>query len=108
MMASTAQAKIEPDQDSLRVRQVADDFAHRLGEFAHQRRHGDDLVALGQLRRLQQINHRDVVLAGQVLLAQLLEVGKGFDGSRGWARDIQSEIPFGFRAARGRPVLAAS
>ena len=45
-------------------------FLTGVGQFAHQRRDGQDLVARGQLRVLQQVNHLDLVAARQMRLAE--------------------------------------
>ncbi len=67
----------EADQDALEVGQVPDDLAQWRGEPAHERREGEDVVAAGQRRVLDQVDDLDLVLAGQMLLAQVLQVGEG-------------------------------
>ena len=48
--------QVEADEGALDVRQVADDLADRVGQLAHQRRDGDDLVVLGEPRVREQVD----------------------------------------------------
>jgi len=73
-MTSTRGSDVQPDEDTLGVREVSDDPAHRLGQTADERRHGEDLIARGELGILDQVDDLDPVPPGQVLLADLLEI----------------------------------
>ena len=53
--------QIQPHQHPLGVREIANNLPDRLGQFAHQRWNGQDLVALGQLRILEQINNLNLI-----------------------------------------------
>ena len=77
--ASRRGPDVQADEHSLGVREVPDDPAHRLGQPPNQRRYGEDLIAGSELRVLDQVDDLDPVAAGQVLLADLLEIGECFD-----------------------------
>src|SRR4029434_6878314 len=78
--ASRRGPNVQADEHALGVREIADDPAHRLGQTPHERRHREDLIARGELRVLGQIDDLDLVPAGQVLLADPLEIGERLDG----------------------------
>src|SRR3954470_11889323 len=86
-------SEVQTDQDPLGVGEVADDLAHRFGQPALEGGDGDDLLALGQLRALEQVDDLDGVLAGEVLLADLPEVGERRGRSRRLAGDVQAQLP---------------
>src|SRR5688572_13805873 len=71
-----ARAQLQSYQRALGVGQVADDFAHRRGQLAHQGRDGDNLVVLGEPRIDQQVDDLDRITAGEVLVAQALQVAQ--------------------------------
>src|SRR5690349_14262525 len=93
---------VEADQDALLAGEVADDLADRLGELAHERRHGEDLVAGGELGVDQQVDHLDLVAAGEVLLAHPLQIGERGDRLARRARDVEAQLPLRLRRL-GRP-----
>ena len=93
---------MQADQRSFRVRQVADDLADRLRQLPHQGRNGDDLVVPCQPRVLDEVDHFDLELARQVLLAESLEIGEGRDGLRRLPGDVQAQLPL-LRLLRLRP-----
>ena len=65
-----------------------------LRELPHQRRDGHDLIALGQLRVHEQIDHLDAVATRHVLFAQLAEVGEGGHGLGCAPGDIEAQLPY--------------
>ena len=73
----SGRTQVESDQHPLGVRQIADDLLNGLGQSAHQRRHSENLVAAGELRVLQQVDHLDVIAPGEILLADAFEIGVG-------------------------------
>ncbi len=75
-------SKVETDEHPLGIGEISYDLSDRLGEFPHERRDGDDLIALGKLRVFEQVDDFYVVASLQVLLADFLEVGEG--GKRFW------------------------
>src|SRR5512134_3609571 len=77
----------ETDQDLLLVRHVADELAQRKREFLDQRRGGDDLLAPPEGLLLVDVDHFEVVLAWQILLADAFEVRYGPDGAGAHSRD---------------------
>src|SRR6185503_15512603 len=79
---------VESDEHALLVGQIAEYLLDRLGEATHQRRHGDDLVAGGELRRLCQVDDLDPILPGEVRLADTLEIGDGGHRFRSLAGDV--------------------
>jgi hypothetical protein len=67
--------QVEADQDPLGVREVADDAADRLGQLLDDRRRRQDLLVLGQLGPLQDVDDDQVVLPFELLLADAPQVG---------------------------------
>lgn len=94
--------KIQPHNDTLGLGEVANDFLDRRREPSHQGRNGDDLIALGQLWLLQQVDDFDTVLALLLVLANLLEVGDRRNRIRGLARYVKPQSPKVTPAALGR------
>ena len=86
-------------RDPLGIGQVADDFADRRRQFPHQRRHGQNLVALRELRIFHQVDDLDAVATGQVLFAELLEIAKGGDRFRSRSGDVEPQIPLSLALA---------
>jgi hypothetical protein len=72
--------------------EIAEDFSDRLGKAAHQCGYGEDLVAGGTLRSLRQVDDLDAILAGEVRLANALEIGESRERFRGLAGDIEPEF----------------
>src|SRR5580698_1920239 len=90
---STLGTKIQANQDPLGIGQVTDDLLDRLGQPPHQGRNRENLVALGQLRLLDQIDDLDVILAFQMLFADLLQILKRRDRLGRGSCDVEPEIP---------------
>lgn len=67
--------KIQPNNDTLGLGEVPNDLFDRWRKPSYQGWNGDDLIAFGQLRFLQQIDDFYAVLAVQLFLANLLEIG---------------------------------
>src|SRR5208337_1981456 len=65
---------VEADQDSFRVREVADDPPQGRRELLDQGGDGHDLVHAGQVRGLQEVDYLDGVVPLEVLLANPPEV----------------------------------
>ena len=72
--ASPARTEIQPHEDALGVREIADDLLDRFRQLAHQRWDRQNLVAARELRVFQQIDNLDAVPAGQMLFANAPEV----------------------------------
>src|SRR6185295_458867 len=85
--------QVQAHEHALGIRQVADDLAHRLGQPADQGGDGQDLVRARELGVGDQVHDLDAVLAGQVLLAEPLQVGEGRHGLRGLTGNIQPQVP---------------
>ncbi len=83
----------------------ADDLADGRGQFSHEGRDGEDLVALGKLGMLHEIDDLDVVTAGEVLFADELEIAKGGERFGRGPGDVETQLPIpggwrgGFRDA---------
>src|SRR3979411_999369 len=86
--------QIEADQGTLHVGQIADDLADRVGQLLHKGRDRHDLMVLRQPRIGKQIDDLDLVAAGQVFLADLLEVAEGGQRLRRLPRGVQPQLPF--------------
>jgi hypothetical protein len=72
-------ANFESPKDPLGVGQGADDLAGGRRPIPDERWHSDDLVRLGELGILHQIDDFDLIKAGQVFFAKLLDIAKGGD-----------------------------
>ena len=107
MRALTQRLDVEPDQHAFLVGQVADDLADRLGQLAHEGRHGEDLVAGGEPRINEQVDDFDVVAPCQVRVAKAPQVLERRDRLRRLAGDVQLELPLGLAGRRGGCLLAA-
>lgn len=81
--------EVKSDQYALGVGEVADDFPDRFRQLSNQGGDGQDLIAPGQLGIDQQVNQFDLILAGQMVFADLLQVGEGFQTLWGLSGDIQ-------------------
>src|SRR5262245_15766101 len=91
--------ELQADQRALGVGKVADDLAHRVGELAHQRRDGDDLVVFREARVLQEVDHLDLVAPGEVLFAHLLQVLDRGQRPRRLAGRVEAQLPRGMGSA---------
>jgi hypothetical protein len=67
--------ELQAHQRLFGIRKVTDNFADGLGEFAHQGRDGNDLVALGQLGLFQQVDHFDMKFGFPMLVADAMQIG---------------------------------
>src|SRR5207245_11808519 len=54
-MASTRGSDVEPDEDTVGVREVSNDLAYVLRQTANERRHREDLVPRGERGVLDQV-----------------------------------------------------
>src|SRR4051812_10278983 len=95
---STFGSEVETDQYPLGVREIPDDLANRLGKPALERRNCDDLLPLCQLRPLEEVDDLDGVLALQVLLADLAQVGERGHRPRRLPGDVEPQLPRRHRA----------
>src|SRR5215468_5143320 len=88
--------QIEAEQDALGLRQIADDFFDRFGQFPHECRDGQNLIVGGEPGVFQQVNHFDLISPDQALIAEAFEIGERGDGLRGPVGDVEPQFPFGF------------
>ena len=92
MRGSLPLAKVQPDQHTFGIRQVADDFLDRRGQPAHQRRQRQDLVAPPQLRIFEQVDDFDAVAPREVLVADLAQVRERAHRLRRLPGDVEPEV----------------
>src|SRR4051794_29770785 len=85
--------QLQADEGELSVGQVTDDLTDRIGQIAYQRRDGDELVFLRQPRVDDEIDGLDLVLPGQMLLANALQVLESVNGLRSLSRNVETKIP---------------
>jgi len=83
-------AQLQAYQGSILVREVADDLAQGIRQLAHERRDGNDLVILRKPRIHHQVDHFDVVPAGQMLLANALQISDRRHGFRRLAGGVEA------------------
>jgi hypothetical protein len=76
VLRSLDRAQVEADENALGVREIADDFLHRLRKLSHQRRYRENLISLCELGVLQKVDHLYAVSASEMGLAQLFQVGE--------------------------------
>ena len=93
--------EIESDQNSLAVREIADDLLDGSRQATNQRRDGDDLITTRQLRIAQQVDDLDSVPATHVGLADLFEIAEGRNGVGGISGDVQPQFPLCWVGLRG-------
>lgn len=86
-------AQVEADENPFGVREIADDLLHRLRKLAHQGRDREYLIALGELRVFQKIDHLYTVSPREMRLAQPLQVLEGSQTLWSLSRDIESQLP---------------
>src|SRR5438552_3786145 len=89
---------IQPDQHAFHIREVTDDLADRRRQRTHQRRDHDDVVPARQVRFVEEVDDLDAVAAGEVAVAQALQVGEGSDGFRRLACHVQPQPPSSARS----------
>jgi hypothetical protein len=85
-----AHAQIQADENAFGVREIPDDLLDRFGKTPDERRDRQDLIALGQLRVLQEIDDLDLIVPVQMFLANLLQVSEGKNRLRSLARYVES------------------
>ena len=85
-----AHPQIQPDENAFGVREIPDDLLDRFGETPVERRDRQDLIALGQLRVLQEIDDLDLIVPVQMFLTDLLQVSEGKNRLRSLARYVES------------------
>src|SRR5690348_16323520 len=85
--------QLQTDQRPFGIRKIADDFAQRIGELAHQRRDSHDLILLRQSRILQEIDHLDLIAPRQVFLAYTLQVLECRNRFRRLACRVKPQLP---------------
>jgi hypothetical protein len=76
-------SELEAEEDFLGIGEIADDAAERRRQLLDQRRRRQNLVLLGQLRILQDVDDLELIAAGQIGFADALEV---LDRQRGARR----------------------
>src|SRR5580765_3581066 len=106
--SSSSRTEIQSHEHTLRVRQIADDLLDGLRQPPHERRQCEDLVALGELGVLEEIDHLDLVAPLQVRFADLLQIREREDRLRGLSRDVEAQhVRLGTvrRGQRRRSVL---
>src|SRR5580765_3392552 len=86
---SSSRTEIQSYEHTLRVRQIADDPLDRFGQPSHERRQRQDLVAVGELRVLDEIDDLDLVASRQVRFADLPQIGERQDRLRRLPGDIE-------------------
>ena len=69
-----ARSNIEADEHLLCIGQVTDNLADRYWQFPHQRRDGQNLVALRKVWSLRQVDDIDVIASSEILLTEFLEI----------------------------------
>src|SRR5690242_16372035 len=84
--------QFQSDKGFLPVAKIANDLANRLRQAPDERGNGDDLVIPRPLRFLDQINHFNAVLAGQVDFAKLLEIGECRERLGRLAGDVKTQV----------------
>ena len=69
--------EIDADEDPFQPREVTDVLPQRIRQAANQGRDRQDLIVLGQLGLLQQVNHGDAIAALEMGFAELFQVRHG-------------------------------
>src|SRR6185436_16963049 len=75
--SSGSDTKIQSNQDAFRIREIADDLLDRFGQPSDEGREGENLVALGELWILHQVDHFNRVPAVEVLFADQPQIREG-------------------------------
>ena len=88
-----ARPDIEASQDTPGVGQVADNLSNGQGPFSYDGRHGDDLIVSCDLRILHQVDHIDMVAAGEMFFADPMQIAKSGDRFWVWSGDIEAQVP---------------
>ena len=100
-------AEIEPKQNALGLRHVADEPAKGQRQLLDQGRRGDDLLAYGQRRMLGDIHDLQLVASFQMLLANLPDVQDCPRGLQRGAGDVEPQdvVSIGARHCGGTHQL---
>jgi hypothetical protein len=93
--------QVKAHEHPLRIREVPDDFPDGLRELSHESGKREDLIALGELGILQQVNDLDAILASQMFFADLFEVAECLQGFRGLPCYVKLQLPFCERCFAG-------
>src|ERR1700730_1317436 len=94
-------ANIEAHEDTLGVREVADNFANGLRKVAYQGRNGKYLVVLSELGGFYQVDDVEPVTALQMLLTNFLQIPQGDQGFWCLTGDVQAQLEGGICSATG-------
>src|SRR5262249_15765321 len=82
----------KPRQHAPAVREIADNALDRFGHGPHQRRYGDDLVTLRQVRLRHEIDHIETIPPGQVFLAEPAQIADRCDRFGRLSCDVQTKV----------------
>jgi hypothetical protein len=74
--------KVQPDQDDLPIRQIADEPPQRRRQLLDECGHGEDLVVLGERRLLEDVDDLELIPPIEIFVADLLGVVDGAQRSR--------------------------
>ena len=84
-------SELEAEEHFLGVGEVADDAPQRRRQLLDQRRRRQNLVLFGQLGMLDDVDDLELIAAGEIGLAESLQVLDGERGARRGAGDIELE-----------------
>src|SRR3569833_1150954 len=93
LLAHVARPQIQANQRALSVREVSNNLLNWRWKLAHKCGNGENLVTMGELRVLEQVDNLDLILSGEMLLANLFEISECGDGLWRLAGDIQPQPP---------------
>jgi hypothetical protein len=82
---------LEAEQHLVLVGQIADHASQRRRKPLDERRRRENLVVLGRLWMLENVDDLKVVLASELLIADAPQVGDGGLGLRRLTRDVELE-----------------
>ena len=74
--------KVQPDEHTAGVREIADDLLDRHRQPANEGWDGQDLIALGQLWVLVEVDDLEPIASSKMLLAHVPQVPKRGNRSR--------------------------
>jgi hypothetical protein len=83
--------KFEAKQDFFFVGQVADHLSKGRRQLLDQRRRGEDLVVLGELRMLEDVDDLELILTAELLFADATQVRDRRLRARGRACNVELE-----------------
>src|SRR6185503_2052917 len=90
---SSDRPNIQADQNPFGIGKIPDDFSDRLRELPDQGWNRQNLIAASERGIFQQVDDLQSVLAGNVCLAELLQVAKGAHRFRSLAGNIKTQLP---------------